>query len=194
MLLLDCSPQVCDGKFLRGSPITASLLNSQCAAAPTRHAGPTSSCLCLLPAQCSLAQALSTARAHRAMRTIHHMNCAVDALPGFPACAWCQSWRGHPTSVPLLCPCAMQVLGKNHKIKCLEKCDFQPMADWADADREAKKLLSKEVRGCGAQLTIACATHCPLASFLLCKIVASRACKPWFLCKPGCMQSRMQVQ
>lgn len=38
----------------------------------------------------------------------------------------------------------MQVLGKNHVIKCLDKCDFTPMYDHFMAEREAKKSISKE--------------------------------------------------
>lgn len=38
-----------------------------------------------------------------------------------------------------------QVLGKDHVIKGLKKCDFTPMYDHAMAEREKKKALSKEV-------------------------------------------------
>ncbi|PNH02171.1 DNA topoisomerase 1, partial [Tetrabaena socialis] len=37
-----------------------------------------------------------------------------------------------------------EVLGKNHAIKGLEKCDFTPIYDWHMAQREAKKNVSKE--------------------------------------------------
>lgn len=37
------------------------------------------------------------------------------------------------------------ILGKGHKIKCLEKCDFQDIYDHLMTEREAKKALSKEV-------------------------------------------------
>lgn len=36
------------------------------------------------------------------------------------------------------------VLGPNHRIQCLEKCDFTPIYDWHMAERERKKNLSKE--------------------------------------------------
>ena len=36
------------------------------------------------------------------------------------------------------------VLGPNHRIKCLEKCDFTPIYDWHIAERERKKELPKE--------------------------------------------------
>lgn len=41
-----------------------------------------------------------------------------------------------------------QVLGKNHVIKDLKKCDFTAMYDHAMAERERKKQLSKEVCMC----------------------------------------------
>lgn len=37
------------------------------------------------------------------------------------------------------------VLGKNHTIKSLSKCDFTPIHEWHMAERERKKALSKEV-------------------------------------------------
>ena len=37
------------------------------------------------------------------------------------------------------------MLGKNHVIKDLKKCDFTPMYEHAMAEREKKKQLSKEV-------------------------------------------------
>lgn len=37
------------------------------------------------------------------------------------------------------------MLGKNHVIKDLKKCDFTPMYEYAMAERERKKQLSKEV-------------------------------------------------
>jgi len=37
-----------------------------------------------------------------------------------------------------------EVLGKNHVIKCLEKCDFTPIFEWHMAQREAKKNMTKE--------------------------------------------------
>ena len=40
-----------------------------------------------------------------------------------------------------------EVLGKNHTIKSLDKCDFTPMFDWHMAEREKKKTITKEVRG-----------------------------------------------
>jgi hypothetical protein len=43
--------------------------------------------------------------------------------------------------------CCLQVLGKNHAIKGLDKCDFTPMYEHFMADREAKKGMSKEVGG-----------------------------------------------
>lgn len=42
----------------------------------------------------------------------------------------------------------LQILGKDHVIKGLQKCDFTPMYDHAMAEREKKKSLSKEVRFC----------------------------------------------
>ncbi|WPT14190.1 DNA topoisomerase 1 alpha [Picochlorum sp. SENEW3] len=36
------------------------------------------------------------------------------------------------------------VLGPNHRIQCLEKCDFTPIYDWHMAERERKKDLPKE--------------------------------------------------
>ena len=36
------------------------------------------------------------------------------------------------------------VLGPNHRIKCLEKCDFTPIYDWHMAEREKKKNMTKE--------------------------------------------------
>lgn len=36
------------------------------------------------------------------------------------------------------------VLGPNHRIQCLEKCDFTPIYDWHMAERERKKNLPKE--------------------------------------------------
>ena len=39
----------------------------------------------------------------------------------------------------------MQVLGKDHVIKSLKKCDFTPMYEHAMAEREKKKQLSREV-------------------------------------------------
>ncbi len=41
----------------------------------------------------------------------------------------------------------LQVLGNDHVIQCLEKCDFMPMYEHFMAEREAKKALSKEVCG-----------------------------------------------
>lgn len=38
-----------------------------------------------------------------------------------------------------------EVLGKGHVIKGLDKCDFTPMYDFFEAQREAKKSLTKEV-------------------------------------------------
>lgn len=38
------------------------------------------------------------------------------------------------------------VLGKNHVVKDLAKCDFRDIYDYLMKDREAKKELSKEVR------------------------------------------------
>ena len=40
------------------------------------------------------------------------------------------------------------VLGKGHVIKSLEKCDFRPMYEHFMAEREAKKLLPKDVSKC----------------------------------------------
>lgn len=42
----------------------------------------------------------------------------------------------------------LQILGKDHVIKGLQKCDFTPMYDHAMAEREKKKSLSKEVSFC----------------------------------------------
>lgn len=50
-----------------------------------------------------------------------------------------------------------QVLGKNHVIKSLEKCDFTPIYDHLMAERDKKKNMTKEVgrgrrgrrEGCG---------------------------------------------
>jgi DNA topoisomerase-1 len=42
-----------------------------------------------------------------------------------------------------------EVLGKNHVIKSLVKCDFTPMYDYQMAEREKKKLMTKEVRRAG---------------------------------------------
>jgi len=39
-----------------------------------------------------------------------------------------------------------QVLGKNHVIQNLEKCDFRPIYTWYMADREEKKKMTKPVR------------------------------------------------
>jgi hypothetical protein len=39
----------------------------------------------------------------------------------------------------------LQVLGKNHVIKGLEKCDFTPIYDHLMAERDKKKLMTKEV-------------------------------------------------
>lgn len=38
------------------------------------------------------------------------------------------------------------MLGSNHVIKSLDKCDFTPMYEWHMAERERKKLVTKEVR------------------------------------------------
>jgi hypothetical protein len=38
------------------------------------------------------------------------------------------------------------LLGKDHVVKCLEKCDFRDIYNHLMAEREAKKNLSKEVR------------------------------------------------
>ena len=40
------------------------------------------------------------------------------------------------------------VLGKGHVIKSLDKCDFRPMYEHFMAEREAKKLLPKDVSKC----------------------------------------------
>ncbi|GFR41105.1 hypothetical protein Agub_g1750 [Astrephomene gubernaculifera] len=37
-----------------------------------------------------------------------------------------------------------EILGRNHVIKSLDKCDFTPIYDWHIAQREAKKNMSKE--------------------------------------------------
>jgi DNA topoisomerase-1 len=37
-----------------------------------------------------------------------------------------------------------ELLGAGHAIKDLKKCDFQPIADYLDQDRERKKALTKE--------------------------------------------------
>ncbi|GIL73157.1 hypothetical protein Vretimale_4749 [Volvox reticuliferus] len=37
-----------------------------------------------------------------------------------------------------------EILGKNHAIKNLDKCDFTPIYDWHMAQREAKKTMTKE--------------------------------------------------
>lgn len=42
-----------------------------------------------------------------------------------------------------------EMLGKKHVIKDLDKCDFTPMYDYFNAQREAKKAMTKEVRLCG---------------------------------------------
>ena len=39
-----------------------------------------------------------------------------------------------------------RILGKGHKIKSLEKCDFRPIYEHLMAERELKKALPKEVR------------------------------------------------
>jgi DNA topoisomerase-1 len=38
------------------------------------------------------------------------------------------------------------ILGPNHVIKDLKKCDFTPIYEWHMAERERKKALPKEVR------------------------------------------------
>jgi DNA topoisomerase-1 len=40
-------------------------------------------------------------------------------------------------------PLFLQVLGKNHVIKGLDKCNFTPIYDALMADREAKKNVTK---------------------------------------------------
>jgi hypothetical protein len=40
----------------------------------------------------------------------------------------------------------LQVLGRGHAIKSLEKCDFTPIYDHLMAERDKKKVLTKEVR------------------------------------------------
>ena len=39
-----------------------------------------------------------------------------------------------------------EVLGRNHVIKSLDKCDFTPMFEYHMAEREKKKAMTKEVR------------------------------------------------
>lgn len=48
----------------------------------------------------------------------------------------------------------LQVLGKNHVIKDLKKCDFTPMYEYAMAERERKKQLSKEVCSLFPRITV----------------------------------------
>ena len=59
-----------------------------------------------------------------------------------------------------------EVLGKNHVIKSLDKCDFTAIFEHFDAQREAKKLLTKEVGGRGrcthSLSTCVCPQHAPL--------------------------------
>jgi hypothetical protein len=40
----------------------------------------------------------------------------------------------------------LQVLGRGHAIKSLEKCDFTPIYDHLMAERDKKKALTKEVQ------------------------------------------------
>lgn len=41
-----------------------------------------------------------------------------------------------------------EVLGKQHTIRCLEKCDFSPIYEWHLQKKESQKALSKEVSPC----------------------------------------------
>lgn len=57
---------------------------------------------------------------------------------------------GLPGAYGMLCyaaSCCAQVLGKNHVIKTLDKCDFTPIYDHLMAERDKKKNMTKEVRG-----------------------------------------------
>jgi DNA topoisomerase-1 len=38
------------------------------------------------------------------------------------------------------------ILGKGHVIKKFELCDFTPIYDWAQAEKERKKSMSAEVQ------------------------------------------------
>lgn len=38
-----------------------------------------------------------------------------------------------------------KILGKNHIIQSLEDCDFTPIYEWAQEEKEKKKQMSKEV-------------------------------------------------
>lgn len=41
-----------------------------------------------------------------------------------------------------------KLLGKNHVIQSLEKCDFTPIYDWCQQEKEKKKQMSTEVSWC----------------------------------------------
>lgn len=38
-----------------------------------------------------------------------------------------------------------KILGKNHTIQNLENCDFKPIYEWHQAEKEKKKLMTTEV-------------------------------------------------
>ena len=62
-------------------------------------------------------------------------------------CMWVCSLSPLRTLIcALACTCVplfLQVLGKNHVIKGLDKCNFTPIYDALMADREAKKNVTK---------------------------------------------------
>ena len=43
------------------------------------------------------------------------------------------------------CYLVLQVLGKNHVVKSLDKCNFDPIYEYYMAEKEKKKQLTKEV-------------------------------------------------
>lgn len=54
----------------------------------------------------------------------------------------------------------LQVLGKNHVVKSLDKCNFDPIYEYYMAEKEKKKQLTKEV--CDAVLDRTALRHMPL--------------------------------
>ena len=53
--------------------------------------------------------------------------------------------HGHAYMEQLIDAGNLQVLGKDHVIKSLKKCDFTPMYEHAMAEREKKKQMTREV-------------------------------------------------
>ena len=49
-----------------------------------------------------------------------------------------------------------KLLGKNHVIQGLEKCDFTPIYDWYQKEKDKKKQMTTEVSWCLSPAFLVC--------------------------------------